>query len=74
MIVRITGEYSKYELEQEIAKVMSEEVAHGNYCRDIRYTVTPAKILGRNAEVEDTTEFYYSALLMFEARAEDGKV
>lgn len=66
MTVKITGAYSKYELEEEIAKVIAEEVAHGNYCKDIRYTVTPAKILGRNAEVEDTTEFYYSALLMFE--------
>lgn len=70
MTVKITGAYSKYELEQEIARVMSEEVAHGNYCKDIRYTVTPAKILGRNAEVEDTTEFYYSALLMFETKDE----
>lgn len=46
MIVKITGAYLKYELEQEIVKVMSEEVAHRNYCKDIRYTVTPAKILG----------------------------
>lgn len=70
MTVKIAGAYSKYELEQEIAKVMSEEIAHGNYCKDIRYTVTPAKIFGRNAEVEDTTGFYYSALLMFETKDE----
>ena len=68
MTVKITGAYSKYELEQEIAEVIAEESAGGNYCKDIRYTVISAKILGRNAEVEDTTEFYYSALLMFEEK------
>lgn len=67
MKIRITGEYSKQELEREIASVIAMEASLGNYCKDIKYTVTPAKILGRSGEVEDTAEFYHSALLIFES-------
>lgn len=67
MKIRITGEYSKEELEHEIASIIAVEASLGNYCKDIKYTVTPAKILGRSGEVEDTAEFYHSALLVFES-------
>lgn len=67
MKIRITGEYFKQELEREIASVIAVEASLGNYCKDIKYTVTPAKTLGSPGEVEDTAEFYYSALLIFES-------